>query len=312
MRRWIGLGVAVVSALYFTRAVYRYWPQIGALRWTATVATALVAAVLVQTVVVVFDGLIWAWLLRRLGVAAHSRQGLAVFGSAQFAKYLPGNFGQHISRVVLAREWGWHTGRVVLSLLLENCFAIGSGALIAGAGAFLDATTAGRNTPRLVAVLGLVTFVSMVAALALRRVLLRPPGFLGRWLEEPVELRFSALIGYLSSHMASYVGMAVALGVLFWSVSGSWPRDPSTLLLGVAVGWLSGFLVPGAPAGLGVREAALVTILGPRLGTGVVVASAVLWRLSQTASDVVALSLGIVLGVRRKGDTGAAPKTGRV
>ena len=51
-------------------------------------------------------------------------------------------------------------------------------------------------------------------------------------------------------------------------------------------------IVPGAPAGLGVREAALLTMLGPMIGMGPVAALAILHRLITAVVDGAAALAG--------------------
>jgi uncharacterized membrane protein YbhN (UPF0104 family) len=63
--------------------------------------------------------------------------------------------------------------------------------------------------------------------------------------------------------------------------------------------WLFGYIVPGAPAGLGVREAGLVALLGPMLGHGVVATAALLWRMASLAGDCIVFVIGLGLADRR-------------
>jgi uncharacterized membrane protein YbhN (UPF0104 family) len=53
-----------------------------------------------------------------------------------------------------------------------------------------------------------------------------------------------------------------------------------------ASSWLLGFLAPGAPAGLGVREAALALWLEPALGAPSAVLLIVLLRVATTLGDL--------------------------
>jgi hypothetical protein len=75
----------------------------------------------------------------------------------------------------------------------------------------------------------------------------------------------------------------------------------------VTVGWLAGFLVPGVPAGLGVREAALTAMLGPSLGVGLVISAAALWRLSHMIADLLMFGLGLSLRDRVPGRSSSEP-----
>src|SRR5690606_37352746 len=67
------------------------------------------------------------------------------------------------------------------------------------------------------------------------------------------------------------------------------------LLIGAfASSWILGFLAPGAPAGLGVREAVLSVWLGGTFSAPVVVAIIILLRIATTLGDLFSLLWGSV------------------
>jgi uncharacterized membrane protein YbhN (UPF0104 family) len=62
-----------------------------------------------------------------------------------------------------------------------------------------------------------------------------------------------------------------------------------------AVAWVAGFLTPGAPAGLGVREAILLEVLGPIYGPGVAVGLAVFLRAATTLADGLTFTVTLIV-----------------
>jgi hypothetical protein len=62
-----------------------------------------------------------------------------------------------------------------------------------------------------------------------------------------------------------------------------------------SVAWLAGYLLPGAPAGLGVREAMMVLLLSPVLGAGTAVGLSITLRVTTTVGDAVAFMLGLTM-----------------
>lgn len=295
LRRAIGVVIGLASLAYFALEVSRRWPEITNIHLSGAVLLALGAAVALQTGAALVDGWSWGFLLRALHVDAATRPAVSIFAVAQFAKYLPGNVGQHVGRVALAERAGWQVGRVVVSLLIENGFALGSGALVALAS--ISIADASGAAPR-VAIAATILIVGWGGgALALRALLLRPPARLGRWLalEEPVRLSFGLLAAYLGIHIMSYALLGTTLCFLIWGLSGHWPEEAFRVPAVAAVAWLAGYLVPGAPAGLGVREATITALLGPRLGTGVVVSAVILWRLAGLSADGATFIIGLLL-----------------
>jgi uncharacterized membrane protein YbhN (UPF0104 family) len=68
-----------------------------------------------------------------------------------------------------------------------------------------------------------------------------------------------------------------------------------TLSLLFASAWTAGYLLPGAPGGLGVREAVSIALLTPILGAGTAVALSITMRLSTTLGDGLAFLVGLLL-----------------
>jgi len=69
------------------------------------------------------------------------------------------------------------------------------------------------------------------------------------------------------------------------------------LLTGIfAIAWVAGFIMPGAPGGLGVREAILVAILSSFYDSQIVVGIAVSLRVVTILGDGVAFIVGFVAG----------------
>ncbi len=296
-RRWIGISLGVLSAAYFVAQVRGHWEGIRGLHWNGSTVAAMLAATAVQSGMLVFDGFAWSWLLRELGVKAETRPVIAVFSISQFGKYLPGNIGHHVGRVVLAHESGWQTGRVVLSMMIETGTALGSGALVAGIGGLLQAAGGTWEPGRVTLAFGMLILGSMLASLAIRHLLANPPAWLKRSLaiEDRIDLRLRFVVAYLAAHVASHISMAVALAFLLRGVGGAWPTHLWTLPVGVTIAWLAGFVIPGAPAGLGVREAAVTSLLGATLGPSSVISAALLWRLTTLATDALVFCLGLLL-----------------
>jgi uncharacterized membrane protein YbhN (UPF0104 family) len=105
----------------------------------------------------------------------------------------------------------------------------------------------------------------------------------------------------------SGIGIAVSGCVMFAAAGLSFhgvvlalaPEGGGTPGLSIAVftlAWTVGFVTPGAPAGLGIREVLVVAGLSPVIGAPAAVGAAVLHRLVSAVGDVLAFALGCALG----------------
>jgi hypothetical protein len=302
--------LAVIGGLlclwYLTSQIRAHWADFAALDWGLATIAALVFAALLQAASFAFDAWYWTRLLKEFGVPADGRRGVSIFGISQFAKYLPGNVAQHLGRVGLAREAGWQTARVTLSLVVENGFALGTAALVAGASVAMPVADNVWSKQRLAGVVFLILAAWLVGTLTLQRLLARPPAKLRRLLgleqdpEQGIKLRTRFLAGYCLVHLSGYAVMGCAFALLLRAMGDAWPARAWLLPAAVTVSWLAGFLVPGVPAGLGVREAALTAMLAPSLGVGLVISAAALWRLSHIIADLLMLGLGLALRERAR------------
>jgi hypothetical protein len=293
--RAVALVVAVICIGHFAREVWRRWSEVSALAWSPRVAICFGISTLITLGSALLDAISWAWLLRGMRVPATDRQALGIFGVSQFAKYI-GNVGQHIGRVALTRRQGWQTGRVILSMVVENGFALGAGTLVVGS-SLLAGLGGGEFSDRAPLVLGLLLGGWVLGVLALRRLFIAPPAFARKLLQlnEPIALRPGLLAAYLGTHIVSYGALGAGLAVCLWGVAGSLPEQAWKVPAAATASWLIGYLLPGAPAGIGVRETALHALLGNTVGADVVVAAALIWRASALLSDALLLGVGALL-----------------
>ena len=58
--------------------------------------------------------------------------------------------------------------------------------------------------------------------------------------------------------------------------------------------WIIGFITPGAPGGIGIREAVMVLMCGSFMSTETIMLYAVTMRIISTLGDVVAFLVGLI------------------
>jgi hypothetical protein len=185
-----------------------------------------------------------------------------LYGRTQIAKYLPGNCFHFVGRQLLGRRLGHGHGALVLASLAETALLLAVAGLLSLpllapelAHALGDAPVWPAGAMALGAV-GLIVAIVRPGAAAAWRTL----GLLRSWAPR------LAAAGLL--HLAFF---AVG-GLILWML-GAAARGPGALALDLpgavatlALGWWVGFVVPGAAAGVGVREAVLVLTLEHHLG----------------------------------------------
>ena len=241
------------------------------------------AAVVASVVAVSAYGLVWPYLLRRLGTPA-SFSWLTLFFKSQLGKYLPGSVWQYAGRVGLAQNRGVPVQKALVSVAAEVAYS-----------AFAAAAVASLILGWIAAVAVLVGLTGVLAlAFGLRRSLSgllaqqRSSGGGGR-LD-----RGSVLAGVRAAPAA--VGLYLAVwglyGIAFWTTGRALFAVSAADLpryFGVfALAWLVGLVAVFAPGGIGVREAVIAALLTDRLGQANAIVLAATSRIVLSAIDLAA------------------------
>lgn len=302
MRRWLywaGAAVSIACLAFFARAFAGHWQSLGALDWRSLAGTALLPAMLLYLCTYGLAAKAWQLGLGMFAGRISFPQSARILLLSQIGKYLPGNLGHHVGRVLLARRGGLPSDAVVASMLADTFLVLVAGALCSLPAAGLLATAAGHaaGTRPLVqwGAPAVAVVAGMLALLASSRVRRR------LWHLLPTTFQPSprALAGILSCHGLSFVLGAAALYVLCQALSPAAAGTGAAKVLGTyAAAWVLGFLMPGSPAGLGVRELVLLLGLGPIYGEGTAATATALLRLATTAGDGLAFVAGAALSRR--------------
>lgn len=232
---------------------------------------------------VVLLSVMWSILL----LGRTDRQVVASYLVAQFGKYIPGNVFQFVGRHMLGRELGIAHTDLARAAIYEIVFLIATAGVVAGM--FVARAPENLEWLRPVAAAG-----GVVMLLA---ILLAPRLAGGRMLIIPLPLRRWAVLGF------GYLVFFTIFGAMYWvclwvfGMSPA-PRDP----VGAAsLGWILGFVVPGAPAGAGLREAAMSLVpVGEGGKTAAVLGAIVAFRVVTMCGDLLALLLGLLMRHRHR------------
>ena len=238
---WVGGGLGLVGAIFviirllehadeldFSRFGTGAWAGIGFFAVLYGLANILLASA-------------WWYILRSFGVSVARIWAVRTFAVSQLAKYVPGNLLHLAARQGLGIAAGLPAGMLAKSLLWEIIILSVTAAVFG----LLTLTLLWRD--------GLLVFVLIfVSAMFLLIVSIR------RWFGVELEKALVYHAGFLLLYGIGFVG---TLGI----VAGKESMVADLLLVYMGaylVAWLAGFLTPGAPAGAGIREVALMYLLG--------------------------------------------------
>lgn len=293
LRRLARAAFLAVALALVVVALRRNGDQVlDALGRTGPAATA--ASLLAALVGLWASAQVWRSLLADLGSPLPQRAALHVFFLGQLGKYVPGNVFAIAAQMSLGRDRGVARSRIGTAGLLFMGVLVAAGLLVAAVALPFTSPQAVRDYRAVLLVLPL-GLACLAPAVLTRLVAL----LLRLTRREPLERPLTT----------GGVGAAVGWAVAMWLAYGVHllllvrPQDelsgPSLPLLttgGYALAWTAGFLFLVAPAGIGVREAALVLALSPVLDQPAALAVALLSRAVMTVGDVLWAGAGSLFG----------------
>jgi len=290
------LGAACL--FLFLRSAAKHWDAFQALSLDAAGVACVAASVVCYLGTHAASGASWRLALRVFNESIGYAHALRIVTLSQIGKYVPGNVGQHVGRVVLAQRAGIATGHAVVSLALESVLLLGGAALcsLAAFDLLFDAARghalAIERNLSIAFGLGIVACVALLLVPWSRRRLVH---LAHRWLVLFSLRNFGLYARILLLQACSFTLGAIALWLAVQAVSPVSLAMPASVLGVYAIAWLVGFLVPGAPAGLGIREALLVVGLSTLFGNDMAVLGTALFRLVTLMGDGLAFLAGLAL-----------------
>ncbi len=297
VRRALGWIVTAIAIGFFVQRVIVNASRMPRIAWGAAGVGVSAASILLALLAILLSGVIWQVLLKDQQVRRPLGKVLSLFLVSQFGKYLPGNIGQFVGRVALARDIGIPVPVTLATMLTEVLWSIGTALGVSALSLYLFLGDGVASLPPWLSTASLsMCFVALLAAPWIGITLLRRvfPGAIGKVLAGG-ELRPPGW-GAALWVSALYVGCYACMGLILRLQSQVFFGAPEAPLLEVsgffALAWLAGYLLPGAPAGIGVRESVMLVLFSPLFGETTAIALGVTLRLATTLADALAFLLG--------------------
>ncbi len=284
-------AVVLLGAAYYLvdKQIAPHWPQIRARQFAWEAGPLLLGSLIVLATLTVLVGA-WIASLRWCAARITALDAAKVWFTANLARFLPGGVWQFASLAVMASRYGVSTAAATATVLLEQIVLLITG--LAVVAVFTPAVLHASWWQGALAVALLLGVVILA--------LPRPGGRLGRWLERYVPSVKQVWSQLGARHLLLFVLILIApwlmygtafrllAGGLLGSVAGSW----GFYIAAFTGSYLAGVIAVFAPAGLFVREAALIGVLTPVIGGGDAAILAVASRIWLTALEIIA---GIVI-----------------
>jgi hypothetical protein len=284
--RWAGGLLFILALAYLGQQILHYREELGSTLARPSVALGTAGGALAYALMLVLLGKAWTAIAAQ-GLPPHERRAftgadalpgadaLHAYSLSGVYKYLPGNFLHFVSRQALFRDAGagqWQLAKASLAeVLLQAASAACIGGLaLSGTCAMVSCGPFEWFGLRLAP--GLLGLGLLAAALL---------AMLGAASQVPIR----NLLGPALLNLVFFIGFALILIGLFMLLGVEQLAIIARLVSAYLIAWLIGFVTPGAPGGLGVREAAFLVLAGT--AGPIALEGALLGRLVSTAGDLL-------------------------
>ena len=277
-----GWALVIASALFLVAVGYRHWSELSAIALSPVQWAAIGGLVLAYGAGLLLTGLVWHAMLVFVGAAPQDlHHSMRAHTSAQLAKYVPGNVFHFVGRHMIHRAAGMDDKRLALAAFFENLVLLVCAACVSLL--CLALSNAGGRVSDFAGFGAAGLFVALVVL----AIILKATG-----------RRIGALAAGLLSGLCFFVLMAGTLAAIAMMLGTGFAWE---ICGGGVAAWIAGFVTPGSPGGLGVREAAMVLLGGRAAAPDVLLMTALLFRVVTFGGDIVCAISGRMLFRERPG-----------
>lgn len=220
---------------------------------------------------------------------------ITVYAKSNIGKYLPGNIMQFVGRNILAGKLGFKQLDItfctlieIIMLVITDCilsliFAMNSVKLV-----LKDLFTKINPTNAFYILLALIIVVTVAVW-----VIVKKSGIIKEYKQFFTKDFLKLLCKLFCIYSVTLIIPGVFLVFIFTLVLGAHVTLQTSMVIiaGYTISWVLGFIVPGAPGGIGVREAVVLLMLAPLFTSNVVLLAAIVLRITSIIGDLIAFLL---------------------
>ncbi|MBQ8108893.1 MAG: flippase-like domain-containing protein [Clostridia bacterium] len=286
--RTIGNLLMVVAVVFILYKLYQYREAFfGVFNWKIGCVMLLSALFTAFTFVVM--GVLYGSLVGRIsGGKAPTGLTARIYCKSNLYKYIPGNVLQYVGRNQIAEFTKARHDQVVLASVIEVA-AQATGALLVSLFLARGYVLDWFNRQNKTLIIGTVALGVMVVAAVLVILIRKKKKLMDELRGFLIRKNLLYMLGLLGFIVVTQI---VNGGLFVWLMHCMVPDLPQTYWNNIAgvycFAWLVGFITPGAPGGMGIREAMLSVLLTNVILPEMITAAIVLNRIVTICGDVIA------------------------
>ncbi len=286
----VGNILMVLSFMFIVNRIMEYGVNLSKVVNLSTLIISIIS-VFIYAILVIALAIIFYLLLKVFNSNDISAKGsIFIYCKSNLYKYLPGNVFHYIGRNQIAIDSETsHSGPVaatIAELLLLTVAALITTIVFAGQHA-VKWSADNYSSPEIIIYSVLVVSV-LLGAVILYSVIWKRRLTAGN-IKPANSIQFTAAVKYLMMYVIYFVINGVMFIMLLHSIGGELSNDLFSPVIGMyTLSWMIGFVTPGAPAGLGIREAIMSALLIGIVEAESVISAVVVYRIITILGDVFA------------------------
>jgi len=288
--KFFGFLITAASVVYLVFIVISEWKQISLLPEQFNVPLFAIPGALLYGLTFILMGTAWHYMLSRLDDNITFKQSYWIFSRAQIGKYLPGNLFHYAGRQLIGKASGIKQNYLLTVNTGEIFFQVMASAAVSIAG---FAVIPLKTEYSLILTISTVAFILLIIVILFASRFSRWLSMLSPRLESLACIRQVGSLGFFIYPMVIYTLHLLLIGTLICIATFLTLHSELSFeqLLKFAfyytVAWTLGFFTPGAPGGIGVREALLTAQLSPIYGYPYAVTLSLSLRFSAVIGDII-------------------------
>jgi uncharacterized membrane protein YbhN (UPF0104 family) len=288
--RW---ALLLVVAWLLFRYVRRHWEAVRQMDLQVDVPH-LILGIAVTLSSTLFQVGLFRYFLRHCGVTLTARAAWRVYCLPQLGKYVPGRIASMVASTYLLKREGLSVTHALAAITVFMVAGILAGFIC---GMLFLPGALGVFSP--LAQVSLVTACVLLVLAFCSRFVWSCLNILLRWCRRPTLTQYPGSVVMITFLVGSVVRWAIYGYGYFELARGVFPLAASEaplMIAAITVSHFVGMLAIFAPAGIGVREGLLITMLDTGIGPGFATLYAAFSRLAMVVTDVLMIGSAWLLG----------------
>jgi glycosyltransferase 2 family protein len=258
---FVGGLISLISLFFSIYFIYQHQTEISFIEIIKNNTTQIIGLIIISTLLNLFLGLAWYQILLGRGVKVSLNKAIKIYGITQLAKYIPGNIFQFVGRQGIGMSEGINAKKLALSSLIEII-------LLSIVGGVCFVLFAMNKYPSYINITFLIILIAIFFCI---------PN-----IKKNDIYSFFLYLFYVFSTSLIFV-------YTFKIVSHNFDlslKDYLNQSFAYIFAWFLGFITPGSPAGLGIREITLAKILQTSITSLNLAVVIIISRLISLISDI--------------------------